>query len=211
MSTAATTDFRSPTQATLAGRLRDGSRDLGSSGCEVGRHRVCGCCAAVRGVSSSFAGESSGRRRYCSDACRSRARRRRGRAARRKCDWVHWRSGTAQLLPRLLKGRTRGPVFLTDRKAPARTPTLDVCPPTGRARRPTGAPPNSSNAPPGRWPTPDSATRWSWPPGTAGRCTSCAIRRSPTKPKPERTPRRCWPAPGTWPPEILPPAAEADQ
>ncbi|AKZ60435.1 putative plasmid multimer resolution protein [Streptomyces ambofaciens ATCC 23877] len=30
--------------------------------------------------------------------------------------------------------RTRGPLFLTDRKAPAGTPTLDVCPETGRAR-----------------------------------------------------------------------------
>ncbi|MEV1245581.1 tyrosine-type recombinase/integrase [Nonomuraea sp. NPDC049750] len=49
-------------------------------------------------------------------------------------DWVHWQSGTAQLLPRLLKGRTRGPVFLTDRRAPARTPSGDVCPATGRAR-----------------------------------------------------------------------------
>jgi integrase/recombinase XerD len=38
------------------------------------------------------------------------------------------------LLPRLLKGRTRGPVFCTDRAAPTRTPTLDVCPVTGRAR-----------------------------------------------------------------------------
>jgi integrase len=49
-------------------------------------------------------------------------------------DWVHWQSGAAALLPRLLKGRTRGPLFLTDRRAPARTPTLDVCPVTGRAR-----------------------------------------------------------------------------
>jgi integrase/recombinase XerD len=49
-------------------------------------------------------------------------------------DWVHWQSATAALLPRLLKGRTRGPMFLTVRAAPARTPTLDVCPVTGRAR-----------------------------------------------------------------------------
>lgn len=49
-------------------------------------------------------------------------------------EWVHWQSPTAQLLPRLLAGRTCGPLFLTDRKAPARTPTLDVCPVTGRAR-----------------------------------------------------------------------------
>ncbi|MET9830046.1 site-specific recombinase [Streptomyces sp. NPDC006385] len=48
--------------------------------------------------------------------------------------WIHWRSGTARLLPRLIAGRTRGPLFLTDRKAPARTPTPDICPTTGRAR-----------------------------------------------------------------------------
>ncbi|MFE2031024.1 hypothetical protein ACFW9V_39040, partial [Streptomyces hygroscopicus] len=49
-------------------------------------------------------------------------------------EWIHWQSGTAQLLPRLIARRTRGPLFLTDRQAPAGTPTLDVCPETGRAR-----------------------------------------------------------------------------
>jgi integrase len=49
-------------------------------------------------------------------------------------EWVHWQSGTAQLLPRLISGRTRGPVFLTTRKTPAHTPTLDICPMTGRSR-----------------------------------------------------------------------------
>ncbi|WP_327328141.1 site-specific integrase [Streptomyces sp. NBC_01210] len=49
-------------------------------------------------------------------------------------EWIHWQSGTAQLLPRLIAGRARGPLFLTGRKAPAGTPTLDVCPETGRAR-----------------------------------------------------------------------------
>ncbi|MFE1029971.1 hypothetical protein ACFW5I_36480 [Streptomyces sp. NPDC058818] len=49
-------------------------------------------------------------------------------------EWIHWQSGTAQLLPRLVARRTRGPLFLTDRKAPAGTPTLDVCPETGRVR-----------------------------------------------------------------------------
>jgi len=47
---------------------------------------------------------------------------------------VHFQSGAARLLPRLLAGRTGGPVFLTDRAAPPGTPTLDVCPVTGRAR-----------------------------------------------------------------------------
>ncbi|UZI33420.1 hypothetical protein [Streptomyces sp. VB1] len=49
-------------------------------------------------------------------------------------EWIHWQSGTAQILPRLIGRRTRNPLFLTDRKAPAGTPTLDVCPETGRAR-----------------------------------------------------------------------------
>lgn len=49
-------------------------------------------------------------------------------------EWIHWQSGTAQLVPRLIAGRSRGPLFLTGRKAPAGTPTLDVCPETGRAR-----------------------------------------------------------------------------
>ncbi|MET9694380.1 site-specific recombinase [Streptomyces sp. NPDC006514] len=49
-------------------------------------------------------------------------------------EWIHWQSGTAQLLRRLIARRTRGPLFLTDRKAPAGTPTLDVCRETGRAR-----------------------------------------------------------------------------
>jgi len=48
--------------------------------------------------------------------------------------WIHWRSGTAALLPELIAGRTRGPLFLTGRKAPARTPTQDICRATGRAR-----------------------------------------------------------------------------
>lgn len=49
-------------------------------------------------------------------------------------EWIHCQSGTAQLLPRLTARRTRGSLFLTDRKTPAGTPTLDVCPETGRAR-----------------------------------------------------------------------------
>ncbi|MCX5192411.1 sigma-70 family RNA polymerase sigma factor [Streptomyces sp. NBC_00249] len=58
---------------------------------------------------------------------------RRARAGR---SWVSWRSGTARLLPELLAGRTRGPVFLSDRRpGPARTPApADLCPDTGRRR-----------------------------------------------------------------------------
>lgn len=49
-------------------------------------------------------------------------------------EWIHWQSGAAQLLPRLIAGRTAGPLFLTERRASAATPTLDVCAVTGRAR-----------------------------------------------------------------------------
>ncbi|MFE0647107.1 sigma-70 family RNA polymerase sigma factor [Streptomyces sp. NPDC059534] len=58
---------------------------------------------------------------------------RRGRAGD---TWVDWRSGTARLLPGLLAGRTRGPVFLSERRpGPARTPSReDLCPETGRRR-----------------------------------------------------------------------------
>ncbi|MGW4050155.1 sigma-70 family RNA polymerase sigma factor [Streptomyces sp. NPDC004779] len=58
------------------------------------------------------------------------------RSARTARGRLSWRSRTAVLLPRLLDGRTRGPVFLTDRRpGPARTPApADLCPDTGRRR-----------------------------------------------------------------------------
>lgn len=66
------------------------------------------------------------------------ATRRRGSAAREDAvrEWVYWDAGTARLLPRLLKGRTRGPVFTTRRRpAPGKVVgERDVCPDTGMAR-----------------------------------------------------------------------------
>ena len=58
------------------------------------------------------------------------------RRARSGARWVAWRSGTAALLPGLLAGRTRGPLFLSDRRpGPARRPgDADLCPETGRRR-----------------------------------------------------------------------------
>ncbi|GAA4942000.1 RNA polymerase sigma factor (sigma-70 family) [Actinomycetospora succinea] len=49
---------------------------------------------------------------------------------------VVWRSRTARLLEELLAGRSRGPVFLADRRpGPARVPAAaDRCPDTGRSR-----------------------------------------------------------------------------
>ncbi|MEV0701463.1 site-specific integrase [Saccharopolyspora sp. NPDC050389] len=58
------------------------------------------------------------------------------RRARAAGTWVSWRSGTAGLLPELVAGRSRGPLFLTDRKpGPSRTPRDgDRCPETCRSR-----------------------------------------------------------------------------
>ncbi|MCM3885645.1 site-specific integrase [Frankia sp. R82] len=49
-------------------------------------------------------------------------------------DVIVWRTGTARLLPRLLKGRAAGPVFLTDRRARLALPPGDLDPGSGRAR-----------------------------------------------------------------------------
>ncbi|MGO9752663.1 MAG: tyrosine-type recombinase/integrase [Solirubrobacteraceae bacterium] len=51
-------------------------------------------------------------------------------------EWLHLQAGSARLLPRLIAGRSRGPLFLSDRRpAPARMPAAtDLCPVTGRAR-----------------------------------------------------------------------------
>ena len=53
-------------------------------------------------------------------------------------EYVHWATGSARLLPRLLRGRTVGPVFLAGRRAPASGPRApadkDICPETGRGR-----------------------------------------------------------------------------
>jgi integrase/recombinase XerC/integrase/recombinase XerD len=48
-------------------------------------------------------------------------------------DVIIWQTGTARLLPRLLKGRQSGPVFITERKARVQLPAADLDP-SGRAR-----------------------------------------------------------------------------
>ncbi|HVK22932.1 MAG TPA: RNA polymerase sigma factor [Actinokineospora sp.] len=58
------------------------------------------------------------------------------RRARVAGTWVSWRAATARLLPDLISDRTRGPLFLADRRpAPARpVEQADLCPDTGRRR-----------------------------------------------------------------------------
>jgi integrase/recombinase XerD len=50
------------------------------------------------------------------------------------CADLRWAPATSERLAWLLAGRSRGPVFLTERRAPAGTRPADVCPLTGRAR-----------------------------------------------------------------------------
>ena len=49
-------------------------------------------------------------------------------------EWVHWQTGAAMLLPRLLAGRERSPVFLAERLPSRPVAPLDLCPITHRAR-----------------------------------------------------------------------------
>jgi integrase/recombinase XerC/integrase/recombinase XerD len=49
-------------------------------------------------------------------------------------DVIVWQTATSRLLPRLLKGRRAGPVFLTDRRARVQLPPGDLDPASGRAR-----------------------------------------------------------------------------
>jgi hypothetical protein len=57
-----------------------------------------------------------------------------GRAMSAGTEILHWTSRTGDLLGWLLAGRRAGPVFLTDRRAPAGTRSADLCPLTGRGR-----------------------------------------------------------------------------
>jgi integrase len=49
-------------------------------------------------------------------------------------DVIMRQTGTSRLLPRLLKGRKTGPVFLTERRARVPLPPADIDPASGRAR-----------------------------------------------------------------------------
>jgi integrase len=86
-------------------------------------------------------------------------------------EWITWSTGTATLLPRLLRGRRSGPVLTTSRPSRVTPAVLDRAP-DGTARLSTGAPKSCSRPPPA-------------PPST-----SCGTPRSPTWPR-TAPPRRC--------------------
>lgn len=79
-------------------------------------------------------------------------------------EWIHWQSGTARLLPRLIARRTRGPLFLTDRKASAGTPRSTCARRPAGPGSPTARPRRSSRRTPGCWPTcsPHPRTSRTW-------------------------------------------------
>jgi integrase/recombinase XerD len=52
----------------------------------------------------------------------------------RRADRIRWAEKSAELLPLLTIGRTEGPVFRTERRAPAHVPQADRCPYSGHAR-----------------------------------------------------------------------------
>ncbi|MGP4103222.1 hypothetical protein [Nonomuraea sp. KM90] len=110
-------------------------------------------------------------------------------------EYVHWATPTARLLPRLLAGRTSGPVFLADRRAPTCGPRVpadgDIDPTTRRGRL--------------SYPRAEylfkTASATLDPHGKAGPCTSCGTRRSSTSPRPgaARPNRKPRAATSTWP------------
>ncbi len=74
--------------------------------------------------------------RVKSKGAKPRTRRRGAAHHQHVLETVYWDAGTARLLPRLIKGRTRGPVFVTHRRpGPGKyLADRDVCPDTSLAR-----------------------------------------------------------------------------
>jgi integrase len=94
-------------------------------------------------------------------------------------EWVFWQTGSAQLLPRLLAGRTTGRSSWVTAGQFVRSPAWIWTRSAGGRGCRTGVRPSCSRCVPG------------------GRCISCAIRPSPTPPRTAPICRCCWPAPGT--------------
>jgi hypothetical protein len=94
-----------------------------------GRRRCGGCCTRPPPAPARPCPSTSRTSSWTTSACRCAPR-----AA--TLDWLHFQTGSARLLPRLIAGRPRGPLFHTDRApVPARVPAaVDRCPDSGRAR-----------------------------------------------------------------------------
>ena len=105
-------------------------------------------------------------------------------------EYVHWATGTARLLPRLLRGRTSGPVFLAGRARPC--PVREPLPRRTSARRPdaAGCPTRVPSTCSSRPPPPTTGT------SRAGRSTSSATPPSSTWPPTDAPPPSSRPNPG---------------
>ena len=98
-------------------------------------------------------------------------------------DVIVWQTGTARLLPRLLKGRSGGPVFLTDRRGRgAMGPGPRRHPPLCQGGGAGGVAPPPPPAPGAPWPGATSTSR----PGRPGCPTAAPPRRSPPRPAARR-------------------------
>jgi hypothetical protein len=123
-------------------------------------------------------------------------------------DWLHFQTGSARLLPRLIAGRTHGPLFLADRApSPARAPAaIDRCPETGRARlsyrraealsgrrRVDGPFISCATQPSPTWPSRTSAYRCSWPRAATPACARCSATPALEPRRSRRSPRQLIP------------------
>ncbi len=72
-------------------------------------------------------------------------------------EWLHFQSGSARLLPRIIAGRQTGPLFLADRRPhpPAHPPPSTSAPSPGGDGCPTNAPNTCSSGTPGGSAAPD--------------------------------------------------------
>jgi len=94
--------------------------------CPCGRKRCGGCCMTLRPAPTRSSASIS-----ATSTCRTRPPvTGKGGITRQ----VNWYTHTAHLLPRIIGGRTRGPLFLADRLPRRPIATLDLDPATGRAR-----------------------------------------------------------------------------
>lgn len=99
-------------------------------------YETAGRCEEILGVNIEELDLAGRRCLVKAKGARTKARRRGQSREDYVLEPVYWDAGTARLLPRLLKGRTRGPVFVTHRRpGPGKVVSpRDVCPDTGLAR-----------------------------------------------------------------------------
>jgi len=99
-------------------------------------YETAGRSEEILGVNIEDLGLAARRCSVKAKGARSKVRRRGQAREGFVLETAYWDAGTARPLPRLLRGRTRGPVFVTHRRpGPGKVVSpRDVCPDTGLAR-----------------------------------------------------------------------------